>query len=151
MKTRIRLILILFTILASSCSTKNNEGSTEQWKDEIIATEKAFAKMAEDKGIPQAFLAYAADDAVLLRNNKLIIGKDSLRSSFENAEAQNNNVSLTWEPDFVDVSASGDLGYTYGTYLYVTTDSTGAKNEVKGVFHTVWKRQPDGKWKYVWD
>ena len=82
MKTRIRLILILFTILASSCRTKNNEGSTEQWKDEIIATEKAFAKMAMTKGIPQAFIAYAADDAVLLRNNKLIIGKDSLRASF---------------------------------------------------------------------
>ena len=143
--------MILFTILASSCRTKNNEGSTEQWKDEIIATEKAFAKMAMTKGIPQAFIAYAADDAVLLRNNKLIIGKDSLRASFENAESQNTNVSLTWEPDFVDVSASGDLGYTYGTYLYVTTDSTGATNEVKGVFHTVWKRQPDGKWKYVWD
>jgi ketosteroid isomerase-like protein len=27
----------------------------------------------------------------------------------------------------------------------------GEVGEYQGVFHTVWKRQPDGTWKYVWD
>ena len=114
-------------------------------------SEKAFAKMAKEEGIEKAFLTFASDDAVLMRNNCLIIGKDSIRKSFENSIQQNENISLSWEPDFVDVSSSGDLGYTYGKYIYSVTDSIGKETVSKGVFHTVWKRQPDGQWRFVWD
>ena len=58
---------------------------------------------------------------------------------------------LIWKPDFVDVSASGDLAYTYGAYTYSYKDSTGAIVEQGGIFHTVWKRQADGGWRFVWD
>ena len=30
-------------------------------------------------------------------------------------------------------------------------DSTGKTNENRGAFHTVWKKQKDGSWRYVWD
>jgi ketosteroid isomerase-like protein len=56
---------------------------------------------------------------------------------------------LTWSPDFIDVSASGDMAYTYGKYNYTTTDSLGNVSEIEGIFHTVWKRQADGNWKFV--
>ena len=105
--------------------------------------------MAQEEGISKAFLAYAADDAVLLRDNRLIIGKDSLRANFKNGKTDGGN--LKWKPDFVDVALSGDLGYTYGKYTYTTVDSTGNKQVAKGIFHTVWKRQTDGSWKFVWD
>jgi ketosteroid isomerase-like protein len=107
--------------------------------------------MAQKEGIPEAFLAYSAEDVVLLRNNTLIIGKEALKESYSNSESETGKVSLTWKPDFVDVASSGDLGYTYGKYVYTTTDSIGNKNVVEGIFHTVWKKQPDGKWKFVWD
>jgi ketosteroid isomerase-like protein len=127
------------------------EGSIEKWKSEIIEAEQEFAEMALNEGIPKAFLTYAAEDVVLLRNNTLIIGIDSLRESYKSKKSELSKVSLTWKPDFVDVALSGDLGYTYGKYVYTTTDSIGNKNVVEGVFHTVWKKQPDGKWKFVWD
>jgi ketosteroid isomerase-like protein len=127
------------------------KGSIEKWKNEIIETEKEFANMAMNEGVPKAFLTYSAEDVVLLRNNRLIISKDSLRESYNNRLSEFENVSLTWTPDFVDVSSSGDMGYTYGKYLYTVTDSIGNKNEIEGIFHTVWKRQTDGTWKFVWD
>ena len=58
---------------------------------------------------------------------------------------------LVWKPDYVDVSESGDLAYTYGKYTFTSRDSTGRKVVSKGIFHTVWKRQEDGSWKFVWD
>lgn len=121
----------------------------EQWKDEIVQTEKAFSELAGKEGIPTAFLSYAAKDVVVMRNNALIVGWDALKESFN--PGPGDNVSLSWEPDFVDVAASGDLGYTYGKYLYTVTDSLGNKTEQEGVFHTVWKRQDDGSWRFVWD
>lgn len=144
-------LMLFLSVLIYSCNTNMKQDSIEKWKNEIINTEQAFAEMAMNEGIPKAFLTYAANDVVLLRNNKLIIGIESLRESYKNKESEIGKVSLTWKPDFVDVALSGDLGYTYGKYVYTTTDSIGTKNVVEGIFHTVWKRQPDRTWKFVWD
>lgn len=134
-----------------SCKTESTKSSIENWKAEIVATEKEFAEMAAKEGIAKAFLSYAANDAVLMRNDSLIIGKEAIRISFEGNVTNPGQVTLTWEPDFVDVSKSGDLGYTYGKYEYTVIDSLGNKKAAEGIFHTVWKRQADGKWRFVWD
>ena len=146
MKKLLQLVILLSPLLYA-CSS--NEDEVEKWKKEIVETEKEFSAMAQEEGISAAFVAYAAEEAVLMRNNNLIIGKEALRESFEGTS--NDNISLSWEPDFVDVASSGDLGYTYGKYIYSSTESLGNENVAEGVFHTVWKRQADGSWKFVWD
>ena len=113
--------------------------------------ERDFAAMAEKEGISRAFLHFAADEAVLLRGDKLYVGRQELEALFSGATSSPRDEKLSWSPDFVDISASGDLGYTYGSYTYSYTDSTGAKVERTGIFHTVWKRQEDGSWRFVWD
>jgi len=150
MRTVMFLVFLLLALFYS-CNTNKELDSIEKWKNEIIETEREFANMAMNEGVPKAFLTYAAEDVVLLRNNSLIISKDSLRESYNNRSSEFENISLTWKPDFVDVSSSGDLGYTYGKYMYTSIDSIGNKNEIEGIFHTVWKRQADGSWKFVWD
>ena len=150
MKIR-QLFILLGFLLFYSCTTDTEKGSAEIWKQEIIETELNFAKMAKDENIHQAFLAFAAEDAVLMRNNTLVSGKKDINMFFENQPSISNDQSLTWEPDFVDVAASGDLAYTYGQFTFSYTDSSGAIIEHKGIFHTVWKRQADGNWRFVWD
>lgn len=119
----------------------------EIWKNEIMQAELDFAAMAKEEGMNKAFLAFVADDGVLMRNDRLIKGKDAIKSFMQNSTSK----GLSWKPDFVDVSASGDLGYTFGSYTYTYTDPTGNKVVSKGIFHTVWKRQADNTWKFVWD
>ena len=55
---------------------------------------------------------------------------------------------LEWEPEFARVSAGGDLGYTFGTWEYVTAGTT---DVLRGKYVTIWKRQADGAWKAVFD
>ena len=145
MKKTLPVILVLTLVFA--CESRQD--SLETWKKEIEETEKEFSAMAQQEGIPAAFLAFAADDAVLMRNNALVVGKEAIKESL--GAGSGDNASLTWKPDFVDVAASGDLGYTYGKYIYTLTDSAGNKQVQEGIFHTVWKRQEDGSWKFVWD
>ncbi len=123
----------------------------EQWENEIRDAENAFSNLAQEKGIADAFLTYADDNAVLMRNNKLIIGKEAIQSDFANKEEILKSLNLKWAPDFVDVSSSGDMGYTYGEYEMTKTDSLGNSQIETGIFHTVWKRQEDGSWKFVFD
>ena len=139
--------LLFIGIMISSCTASTSETTIEKWKNEIIETEHDFANMVQEEGMHKAFSAFAADEAVLMRNNNLIMGKTAITERYKDQ----HTTGLDWTPEFVDVSQSGDLGYTYGYYTFTYQDSTGAEKVDTGVFHTVWKRQSDGSWKYVWD
>jgi ketosteroid isomerase-like protein len=141
----------LFVSIISGCNnTCTNKINTKAVQKEIVETEKAFEKAAKEKGIAEAFYQFADKDAVILRrNDSLIIGNENIRNYYQQTTKPNAEVS--WSPDFVAISADGTLGYTYGKYLWKITADDGKINEYRGVFHTVWKRQQDGSWKYVWD
>ncbi|MCO6490367.1 MAG: DUF4440 domain-containing protein [Phaeodactylibacter sp.] len=141
-------LLLTALALAWSCRPAPSQNKTEA-AEEIRQAEAAFAAMAETQGVPAAFLAFAADSAVLNRNNRLIKGKAAIRAYF--GQSSLREVSLKWAPAFVEAAASGDMGYTYGPYQFSAVDTAGQKIEAEGVFHTVWQKQADGTWKYVYD
>lgn len=139
-------LLILVMIMVTACSSPSPDDA-EKKKDQIIRTELDFAKMADKEGVAEAFYKYAADSAVIGRGGKIIKGREAIRDYYE--KNLKPGTKLQWAPDFVDVS--GDLGYTWGKYTHSVPDSTGNITESHGVFHTVWKRQADGSWRFVWD
>ena len=142
-------ILCTVCLIGYSCVQKTTEADIEAYKKEILNAEEAFAAMAAEKGTAEAFVHFAADDAVLLRGNSLITGKDQISESYKDQPSL--EVKLEWKPDYIDVASSGDLGYTYGKFRFSAVDSSGNAIESDGIFHTVWKRQADGSWKFVWD
>ncbi len=148
-KVKILVIFIVFFLILNGCNMEDKEKTLKLYKEEILKTEQAFAEMVKEKGLKEAFLAFAADEAVLSRNNILVKGKEAIRSFFEKGRLQ--NIKLEWAPDFIDVSVSGDLAYTYGKFTFSAKSWDGKLIENKGVFHTVWKRQKNGKWLFVWD
>jgi ketosteroid isomerase-like protein len=142
-----KLLIIPIILLYIGCSHPINK---EEIKNEIFLTEKAFEKMTSEKGIAEAFYHFADENAVIKReNDTLISGKENIRIYYEKKGFK--DATVNWTPDFIDVSKSGDLGYTYGKYSWKIKDNDGDIIENKGVFHTVWKRQKDNSWKYVWD
>ena len=144
---KLSLLLLVTIIISCNQPPANNQ---EKFKNEIASAEAAFEKMASEKGIAEAFWFFADSNAVIKRDNdSLIHGKEGIRS-FYSADYF-KNATVKWSPDFIDVSETGDFGYTYGKYRWQSTDSSGKVNEATGIFHTVWKRQTDGSWKYVWD
>ena len=46
-----------------------------------------------------------------------------------------------------NMSASGDLGYTSGSYALTTNDAAGKPAIERGKYIEVWKKQSDGSWK----
>jgi ketosteroid isomerase-like protein len=142
---KVPFILILILLLASCKQTVRIETA----KNEILQTEKAFEKMASEKGLSEAFYFFADENAVIKRgNDSLILGKENIRHYYD--KNANPNAKLSWTPDFVDVSDCGTIGYTYGKYVYSVQDTSGNSIEHTGIFHTVWKKQ-NNDWRYVWD
>jgi ketosteroid isomerase-like protein len=142
---KVLFILILIQLLFSCKQTVNIEAA----RNEIMQTEKAFEKMASEKGLSAAFYYFAAEDAVIKRgNDSLIAGKENIKHFYD--KNANPDVKLSWTPDYIGVSDCGTLGYTYGKYVFSIQDPSGKRAEQTGVFHTVWKKQ-NNEWRYVWD
>lgn len=144
-----KILLPLFILSLAGCGFKQSPEIATKAKVDILNTEKAFAKMAKEKGVAEAFYFYAADDAVVSRGEKLVKGREAIKTYYRNWPYA--NVELTWEPEYAEASADGTLGYTYGTYQFSAIDKSGKKIYDEGVFHTVWKKQPDGTWRFTWD
>jgi ketosteroid isomerase-like protein len=143
---RLTMLILMIGVMISGCVMQDNH-KIETLKNEIRQTEKAFADMVAKEGLHKAFTHFAADDAVLLRQEKLIVGKAAIDEYYDGADA----TGLAWEPDHIDVAESGELAYTYGHYTNTYENENGEKQQSTGIFHTIWKRQPDGSWKFVWD
>ena len=145
------IIIIACTLLLTACNqSKPAAKDSNAIKEEIQKAEKDFETMAAEKGIAEAFWFYADSNAVIKRNNDSLIHTKEGIKNFYSADFY-KTASVKWSPDFIDVSPDGNMAYTYGKYLWQSKDSTGKPLEFSGIFHTVWKRQPDGSWKYVWD
>ncbi len=138
-------IMVFTLLMLLSCNQKADllEGATE-----IRTAEGDFEKAAHKIGIAEAFYQFAAEKATINRG-KLIHGRDSIRLFYLSAKLA--EATLSWSPDTVVVSQSADLAYTYGAYKLLMVDSLGNRTTETGHFHTVWKKQKDGSWKYVWD
>ena len=147
------IIFLLLSILLSCSSPKSSDESKpkkEKAKQEIEKAEKDFEQMAAETGIAEAFYFFADPNATIKRQkDTLIQGKEAIKNYYSSPFYQ--KATVKWSPDFIDASINGDMGYTYGKYVWSSTDSTGKPIIFNGVFHTVWKKHPDGVWKYVWD
>jgi hypothetical protein len=102
-----------------------------------IDAERAFAADAQKMGQWTAFRKYAADDAVMFVPERV------------NAQAwlkdkKDPAVSVFWWPGRSYVSCDGSVAINTGPWVREWGKQV-------GYFTTVWKRQPDGGWKWLLD
>jgi ketosteroid isomerase-like protein len=117
--------------------------------DTLRQLEAEFMKAAAEHG-SLGYLSYYADDAVEVPNGAAIIqGKVNIAKTLGFLDQKDNH--LTWTPVGADISASGDLGYTYGTFEFRSKDKDGKLVVDHGKYTSIWKKQKDGRWKVVLD
>ncbi len=142
------ILSLLLTFIFLACNSKQ-DNLAEKSKAEILQAEKDFQEEVRQHGMTAGFTKYAAPDAVMNFSDSLVKGRDGIENYYKSRKIDSNK--LEWTATFVDAAKSGEMGYTYGDYTYIVKDSTGKTDTLKGVFHSVWKKQPDGSWKFVWD
>lgn len=127
-----------------------------KFKEEgFVKADREFSKYSVEHGTQEAFYRYIADNGAALSSS----GPPSTKEKYLNdiAAFKKKNLKreqrsvLEWDPIFADMSAAGDLGYTYGRYKVTFLDKTGKKQQGYGYYVSVWKKQPDGSWKFVFD
>lgn len=114
---------------------------------EMVETEQAFSKASHDRGTRESFMQFIADDGILFRP-KAILGKQWMID--HPLPPSDKRSLLSWQPVFAAVSAAGDMGYTTGPWEF-KADINDPTPSGYGEFITVWKKQPDGTWKFAVD
>ncbi len=117
-------------------------------KEKLLETDRLFSKASEEKGFAGAFDLFTAQGARIFQNKRMPIeGKEAIIQFL----ADNVKGTVTWEPYFVEMSASADLAYTLGKSQSIRTSPSGKKVVSYGHYVTIWKKQTDGSWKLVFD
>lgn len=108
-----------------------------------------WAKAAQTKN-PDAWVAFYADDAVILPpNEKTATTRQAIRQSVAGLLAL-PELSINFQLTRIDVAKSGDIAYGYGTYTLAFKDS-GKLMTDQGKIVEIWKKQANGEWKCVVD
>ncbi len=138
------LLIFLMPVLTASCNTKKTEQVEVDYKTAMIEADRAFSKLSEEKGMKHALMQFIDSKGVLLRPNAIpIAGAEAIDYI---SQGNDTSYTMTWEPNGGTTAKSGELGYTYGVY------SLKPKNKdtvFYGTYVSIWKRQPDGNWKFV--
>lgn len=106
-------------------------------------SELAFAAMARTHGIREAFLHNLADDGILFLPRP-VNGKEY----YEGRAATED--TLEWSPAYVEVSRSGDMGFTTGPWEFRSGKDLKA-DPVFGHYITIWIRRPSKDWRVAVD
>jgi ketosteroid isomerase-like protein len=127
------------------CKSPSRDNLSGGSNEELIRAEKEFENLCSAKGLAEGFYFYADSNAVIKRGDEIIKGRENIRKFYDSISG---NIQLSWTPDFVYVANDQDLAYTYGHYVYMDTAKSVRST---GIFHTVWKKQSNGTWRFVYD
>jgi ketosteroid isomerase-like protein len=117
--------------------------NVEQEREALLRLDREWSASAKDA---EKFLSFMAPDASLYPPGMpKVTGTAALRDVLTKMMAA-PGFSLEFAPTKAEVAASGDLGYTTGTY-----QSTMGGVAEKGKYVTAWKKQSDGEWKVTDD
>jgi ketosteroid isomerase-like protein len=136
---RLQISALALAIAAATAPAAAADGAAAAPAHEAVAAaERAFAADGLARGVGPSFIAWAAPEAIVFRPDPV-----NARAYYAGHPAPGPGV-LKWRPHRIGVARSGDLAFDTGPW-----EARGG--EAHGWFFTIWKKQPDGTWKWVLD
>lgn len=129
------LIIAASTVLASSACAQVPDAAP------VVAAERAFSADFPALGLAGSFQKWSRPDAIIIDEGQARAVADVFSGApLTRPEGQ---PILKWWPTFAGIAMSGDLGFTTGP---------AAQDDVPyGHYFTIWQRQADGRWLWVYD
>jgi len=142
---RMRKVLFVVAVLAfASCARTVN---VEQEQGTLMAVTTEWGKTGRDI---DKFTSFLAPNARLSYwGGPAIEGIESIRNVIGSL-MKTPDFQMTWQPTYAIVAASGDLGYTIGTFTMIFPNGNGILITEHGKQQTTWKKI-NGEWKVIED
>lgn len=129
-------------VLLCGCRTAARPADLGSLRDQVMDTERAFAKSMADRD-HAAFATFLADEAIFFSGDSSVRGKAAVAAQWK-PFFEGKEPPFSWEPDQVQVLDTGDLALSTGP----VRDPAG---KVVGRFNSIWRREAPGQWRIVFD
>lgn len=148
--TFVLVLLIAACNQKTSMSNMSGTASMDSLRTALMNADKAWNDASVKKGYFHSRVDFADDNGIELSQNEMpLVGKQAI-SDYVTSHSD-SALKVYWTATKAEVAASGDLGYTYGSYTNEMKTKSGKDTTVYGAYITVWKKQADGSWKFVAD
>lgn len=138
--------IIALAGLGTSCGPRKQAAPDAS---QLMEADRAFCQATAEKG-REGWVSCLHPQAVIFPAGRpAIVGLDSIKTHYE--ETKFDPSQLKWDPVRAEMAASGDLGFTHGTWEKPGKDKEGKETVYRGKYLTVWRRDDAGKWKVVAD
>lgn len=144
MKTVFAVAIVAGTAACGWQDSPCPPGGVEEARMRLLATDVEFARVAYEQGLPAAFTAFLADDAVYLPMNYPALYGAGDAARFVTG---NDGVRVAWTPADAEVARSCDIGYTFGSWHAQGTDPDGAALDAEGKYLGMWRFDADAGWR----
>ncbi len=142
MKTLLRMAVFTGGFFTGSFLFSQEPDSLSDLKA-MAEAERSFARMAVTNGVRDAFVENFSDEAIIFRP-----GPVKGRPVWQQRKPL--GMMIRWEPEYVDIAASEDFGYSTGPAEYLGVKPLSPPLGY-GYFISIWTKQSDGKWKVALD
>ncbi len=142
--TSVLVVLGLLATTAAARTAAERGATTEAVRQAELAFAGAVA--AND---PEKFAAMLDADAVFV-GATVTRGKSAIVVGWTIFFGP-DRPEFVWKPEIVELSGDGTLGMTRGPWTMKGRGPDGKPFERSGVFNSIWRKQPDGSWKIVFD
>jgi ketosteroid isomerase-like protein len=136
--------MILEIFLATALLTL----SPDAIRQEVVCAETGFSRAAEAKD-REKFLGFIDPDARFVTDS-VARGRDEIQVAWAGAFAE-NGPTMRWRPEYVEVSADGQLAFSRGPYRSTRMDENGERHQSWGHFISTWRRIEGGAWQVIFD
>lgn len=111
-------------------------------KQQVFAAESTFAATFARRDTA-GFAALVAPDAVFFGRKSVMRGKAAVLDGWR-ALLLEPTPPFSWKPDVIEVAESGNLAFSSGPVY-------NAEGRHSNNFNSIWRREPDGSWRIVFD
>ncbi len=149
---RIGSTMLLAGLALSSLTACQKQATTPDAEVAAIkAAEDAMRDAYKAKDAAKLAAAYAPDATIYAASDRPHVGAAAIEESLKQ-ELADPAFNLNFTTAKAVVAASGDLGYTQGSFtIRYTNPATKAAVSYSGYYLTVFKKQSDGSWKAIED
>jgi ketosteroid isomerase-like protein len=136
------LFLIVACVAAAIGMVRGARVAPGDLRQQVAEAERAFAATMARRDF-EAFAAYLSREAVFMGPGGTQRGKEAVAEGWR-AYFDKPAAPFSWEPDEVEVLASGTLAFSSGP----VRDAAGKQI---GRFNSVWRLEGPGSWRVVFD
>ena len=135
------IAVLAMSLFATGCQQQININAA---KAELLHVAEQFNKENSERGYIEGYNKYMAEDALILPPGaQPVMGREKY---YAQMKAEGLVGQLEGDVLGVEVSASGNMGWTYGRWIFTVQDSLGNPTVSYGKYLCTWAKI-DGQWK----